>query len=66
MSDAQTMSSATDERKTCIDCELFDTMAGNIYGVCIADSHINGDGEFCLQWVSAGAAPCERFGEVRP
>ena len=57
---------ATDERKTCIDCELFDTMAGNIYGVCVADSYIDGDDEFALQWVSGDAAPCTRFKEVEP
>ena len=27
------MTSATDKRKSCIDCEFFDTEAGNIYGV---------------------------------
>lgn len=57
---------ATEERKTCVDCEHFDTMAGNIYGVCIADSYIGRDSEFCLQWVSVEAAPRERFEEVRP
>ena len=56
----------TDERKACIDCEHFDTMPGNLYGVCIIDSHIDGDDETYLQWLPFDAAPCERFKEVEP
>lgn len=33
--------SATEERKSCIDCEFFDTEAGNIYGVCVKESYID-------------------------
>lgn len=57
---------ATDERKSCIDCEFFDTEAGNIYGVCVKDSYIDGDGGFHLEWMPAQASTCERFKEVRP
>lgn len=55
------MTSATDERKSCIDCEFFDTEAGNIYGVCVKNSYIDGDSEFKLQWISGEAAPCGEF-----
>ena len=57
---------ATEDRKTCIDCEHFDIMVGNIDGVCIIESYINGDGDLCLQWLPYDAAPCERFKEIEP
>ena len=60
------MTDATDERKSCIDCEFFDTEAGNIYGVCVKDSYIDGDDEFCLQWMHAQALACDKFEEVWP
>jgi len=52
------------ERKSCIDCEFFDLEAGNIYGVCIVDSYIDGEDEFHLEWIHAEAIPCSRFKEV--
>ena len=58
------MTSATDERNTCIDCKFFDTEAGNIYGVCVKNSYIDCDDEFELQWISGEAAPCGEFEEV--
>ena len=60
------MTSATDERKSCIDCEFFDTEAGNIYGVCVKDSYIDGESEFRLEWIPAQASPCDKFKEVQP
>jgi hypothetical protein len=57
---------ATEERKSCIDCEFFDTEAGNIYGVCVADSYIDADDEFHIEWIHAEAMPCNRFKEVQP
>lgn len=60
------MTSATDERKSCIDCEFFDTEAGNIYGVCVKESYIDGDDEFRLEWISAQASTCDKFKEVQP
>ena len=58
--------SATDEHKSCIDCEFFDTEAGNIYGVCVKDSYIDGDNELYLQWIPAQASTCDMFKEVQP
>ncbi len=55
-----------DKRNTCIDCEFFDTEAGNIYGVCVKNSYIDGDDEFELYWISGEAAPCGEFEEVEP
>lgn len=60
------MTSATDERKSCIDCKFFDTEAGNIYGVCIKDSYIDCDDEFELRWIPCEAASCGEFEEVEP
>ena len=60
------MTSATDERKSCIDCEFFDTEAGNIYGVCVKDSYIDGESEFRLEWIPAQASTCDKFKEVQP
>ena len=58
--------SATDERKSCIDCEFFDTEAGNIYGVCVKDSYIDGESEFRLEWIPAQSSTCDKFKEVQP
>jgi hypothetical protein len=55
-----------DKRNTCIDCEFFDTEAGNIYGVCVKNSYIDGDDEFELYWISGEAASCGEFKEVEP
>ena len=56
----------SDKRNTCIDCEFFDTEAGNIYGVCVKNSYIDGDDEFELYWISCEAASCGEFKEVEP
>ena len=53
-----------EKRNTCIDCKFFDTEAGNIYGVCVKNSHIDCDDEFELQWIPGEAAPCGEFEEV--
>lgn len=55
-----------EDRNTCIDCEFFDSMAGNIYGVCVKNSCIDSDDEFELQWIPSEAAPCGEFEEVEP
>ena len=55
----------SEERNTCIDCEFFDTEAGNVYGVCLKSSYIYSEDSFELQWISGEAAPCCEFEEVR-
>lgn len=57
---------ATEYRKMCIDCKHFDKMPGNLYGICIIDSYIDGDDDFELQWLPFDADPCDRFKEVEP
>lgn len=50
--------------KTCLECELFDIMTGNIYGVCLKDSYIDGDEDAYLQWMNPQAKACEHFKEM--
>lgn len=57
---------ATDERKTCADCEHFDTMAGNLYGVCLRNSYVDEDWVLVLDWRLPDKLACGRFKEVRP
>ena len=54
----------SDDCKTCLDCELYDIMTGNIYGVCLKDSYIDGDEDSYIQWMYAQARACEHFKEV--
>lgn len=49
--------------KTCIDCELYDIMTGNIYGVCLNDSCIDGEDSY-IQWMYPQARACEHFKEM--
>lgn len=57
---------AAEDRKTCIDCKYFDTMPGNMYGVCIIDSRIKGADDFELAWFPCDDAPCMLFKEMEP
>ena len=60
------MTTTTDERKTCLDCELYDIMTGNMYGVCLKDRYIDSDDDddsyIQLMYPQAGA--CEHFKEI--
>ena len=56
----------SEERNTCIDCELFDSMVGNLYGVCLRDSYIDGEEDSYLQWMHPQAGACENFKGVEP
>lgn len=56
--------SINEERKTCLDCELYDIMTGNIYGVCLKDSYIDSDEDSYIQWMYSQARACEHFKEV--
>lgn len=50
--------------KTCLDCEMYDSMPGNIYGVCLKGSYIDDDDDWYLQWICSLASVCEHFKEL--
>lgn len=60
------MNSATDERKTCADCEHFDSKTGNIYGVCIKSSYVDVDWGLVLDWILPEKYACDQFEEMEP
>lgn len=53
--------STNNDRKTCLDCEYYDIMSGNMYGVCIKDSYIDSDDDAYLQWMYADTWACGEF-----
>lgn len=57
--------STNEDRKTCNDCEYYDSMVGNLYGVCLKDSYIDSDDDVYLQWIHSEAWACEHFEEFK-
>lgn len=52
--------SANEDRKTCFDCEHYDSMPGNICGVCIDGSYIGKEDSY-LKWIYPEAMACKYF-----
>ena len=49
-----------EDRKTCFDCEYYDSMPGNVCGVCIEGSFI-GKTDSYLKWIYPEAQACGYF-----